>query len=302
MPKALINGVQLHYAQSGRGHDMVMVHGLGANLAFWNLRIVPPLTREFRVTTYDLRGHGRSDVPLSGYTSLEMARDLVGLLEHLDVAPAHLVGHSFGGGVALLAAILRPERVRSLVLVDAVVPGLQRATRRGAIRRWRALRRELEELDIELSPGAEDGGADLLEELSSPEWRASRSRARNGDFFLPFGLLNGAPRAAQQWRNLLRTTSARRDFLRDGDFGEARLGSVLQDVLAVYGELSRYRPTCQALCGSLPRCRARLVPGAGHFHPLLQPGLLVQEIRSFLTELDHHSTSSGAQDGNSARP
>ncbi|MFL5542204.1 MAG: alpha/beta fold hydrolase, partial [Longimicrobiaceae bacterium] len=123
MPRALVGGVHLHYAQTGRGPDLVMVHGLGANLAFWGLRIAPLLAREFRVTSYDLRGHGRSAAPPAGYTCADMAGDLLGLMEHLELAPAHLVGHSFGGGVALLAAALRPERVRTLVLADAIVPG-----------------------------------------------------------------------------------------------------------------------------------------------------------------------------------
>ncbi len=64
MPKAtLTSGLRLHYQQVGEGPDLVMVHGLTGNLAVWHLRIVPELADRYRVLTYDLRGHGHSDVP-----------------------------------------------------------------------------------------------------------------------------------------------------------------------------------------------------------------------------------------------
>ena len=63
MPKACVNGVSLHYQQSGQGPDLVLIHGLAANLAFWFLRIVPALNKRHRVTVYDMRGHGKSGTP-----------------------------------------------------------------------------------------------------------------------------------------------------------------------------------------------------------------------------------------------
>ena len=52
---------------------------MAANHAFWNLNLLLPLAREYRVTTYDLRGHGYSEMPPRGYTSADFAEDLVGL-------------------------------------------------------------------------------------------------------------------------------------------------------------------------------------------------------------------------------
>jgi pimeloyl-ACP methyl ester carboxylesterase len=124
MPVALVNGVRLNYVQLDDGgsdarEDLVMVHGLATNMAFWYFKYGVALTNRFRVTLYDLRGHGRSDMPQSGYTPEVLARDLVALLDHLGIDAAHFMAHSFGGVVALNFACERPHRVRSLVLADS---------------------------------------------------------------------------------------------------------------------------------------------------------------------------------------
>ena len=86
MPKAeLDNGIRLHYQQVGHGPDVVMVHGITGNLAVWHLHIVPALSDRFRLTTYDLRGHGHSDVAPTGYSPDDMAGDLLQLLDLLEI-------------------------------------------------------------------------------------------------------------------------------------------------------------------------------------------------------------------------
>jgi len=100
-----------------------MTHGLGGNLAGWHLTLVPELQQEYRLTTYDLRGHGRTDAPETGYTNRNMAEDLKGVMDALGIDRAHLVGHSWGGDISLQFALLYPDRVRSLVLVEAGLLG-----------------------------------------------------------------------------------------------------------------------------------------------------------------------------------
>ena len=125
MPKTRVNDVELHYQQMGDGEDVVMIHGLFASLAFWYLSVMPAFAGRHRVTAYDLRGHGYSEVSASRYTSADMAEDLDGLLDQLGIARAHVIGHSFGGAVALQYALLRPERALSLTLADVWIPSLQ---------------------------------------------------------------------------------------------------------------------------------------------------------------------------------
>ena len=123
MPKIRANGIDVHYWQSGRGPNVVMIHGLGGNLAGWHLTLVPELQKDFRVTTYDLRGHGRTDSPETGYTNRNMAEDLKGVMDSLGIDRAHLVGHSWGGDISLQFALLYPSRVRSMTLVEAGLLG-----------------------------------------------------------------------------------------------------------------------------------------------------------------------------------
>src|SRR5262245_15609485 len=101
MPKALTNGIQIHYQRKGHGPDVVLLHGITANLAMWFTKVFPELAKDYRVTAYDLRGHGRSDMPPSGYDSFTMAQDLLGLLNALGIENARFVGHSFGGAIAM---------------------------------------------------------------------------------------------------------------------------------------------------------------------------------------------------------
>jgi pimeloyl-ACP methyl ester carboxylesterase len=121
MPKKSANGVNLHYITVGMGPDVVMLHGFLGNLAVWHLYMTPILRREHRVTTYDLRGHGYSDVPPTGYTAADMAEDLRGFLDAMGIQRPILVGHSFGADIAMYFSLLYPERVAKLVALE---PGL----------------------------------------------------------------------------------------------------------------------------------------------------------------------------------
>src|SRR4029077_17261613 len=79
----------------------------------------------YRVTVYDLRGHGMSDLPPTNYSSQDMALDLKNLMTALEIQNAHLIGHSFGGAVAVHSALLYPELVNSVVISDTFFPGLK---------------------------------------------------------------------------------------------------------------------------------------------------------------------------------
>ena len=82
MAKTLLpSGIRLHSQQVGEGPDMVMVHGITGNLAVWHLHLAPALSDHFRVLTYDLRAHGYSDAPPTGYSLDAMTQDLLELLD-----------------------------------------------------------------------------------------------------------------------------------------------------------------------------------------------------------------------------
>ncbi len=99
---------------------MALVHGSWTDARTWD-HVLPALSAGFRVLTYDRRGHSRSERPATPGSLREDAADLAGLLESLGLAPAHVVGNSFGASVALRLAIDRPELVRSLIVHEPPV-------------------------------------------------------------------------------------------------------------------------------------------------------------------------------------
>jgi pimeloyl-ACP methyl ester carboxylesterase len=114
MPTQTFNGTALFYEDQGDGEPVVLVHGSWAEQTTWDL-VVPGLARTHRVIRYDRRGHGQSTAaaPEQGTVRDDVA-DLATLIEDLDLAPANVVGNSFGACISLRLAGERPELVRRL--------------------------------------------------------------------------------------------------------------------------------------------------------------------------------------------
>lgn len=122
-----INGVRLYYEEDGSGPAILCIHGTSSSAMVWRGPATDALARLGRVIVYDRRGCTRSERPEPYETSVgQHAGDATALIEALDAGPAVLVGRSYGGGVALGAALRRPDLVRALVLLepgDIVVDG-----------------------------------------------------------------------------------------------------------------------------------------------------------------------------------
>ncbi len=116
------DGTMIHFEERGEGDAIVFVYGIACSTNHWHHQ-VDFLKKEFRVITFDLRGHHQSSTPeLAENLSVEgCARDIVALLDHLNVPSAHLIGHSFGVPVSILTYSLVPARISSLVLVNGFI-------------------------------------------------------------------------------------------------------------------------------------------------------------------------------------
>jgi pimeloyl-ACP methyl ester carboxylesterase len=116
--------VKLYYSEEGKGPPLLLIHGFGASTFTWRF-VAPELARDYRVIAVDLKGFGQSDKPFDGrYSVYDQAELLAQLIEDKDLRDLTLVGHSFGGGVALLLALEADRRldgrVTRLVLLDSI--------------------------------------------------------------------------------------------------------------------------------------------------------------------------------------
>jgi len=118
MSFAQIGDVRLFFTDEGSADSvLLLVHGYTCDSHDWSWQI-PYFAAEHRVIAVDLRGHGRSSAPPHGYSAIDFAADLAGLLDTLEVSSVVAFGHSLGGVVISALAVERPELVTGLVCVD----------------------------------------------------------------------------------------------------------------------------------------------------------------------------------------
>ena len=111
-------GLRLHVRNwGGNGRQVVLLHGLASTCRIWDL-VAPVLAQDFAVIAVDQRGHGDSGKPGKGYDFATVASDIAALLSGRGIERPILVGHSWGGDVALELAVAHPGLTRGLVFVD----------------------------------------------------------------------------------------------------------------------------------------------------------------------------------------
>ncbi len=285
MPTATVNGVRLNYLQVEDGgpaarEDLVMVHGLATNLAFWYLPYAPEFARQFRVTLLDLRGHGRSQMTPQGYTPQNLGRDLGGLLDALGLQRVHLMAHSFGGVVALNFACAQPERVASLVLADTHIAAVRHVETRQEWEFGQRIQPMLERHGLDLDTRDPYFGYRLLTRVA--QWQV-RGFAVPGELLeLARPLMGRAgARTAQQWLHLMDATSAGAELMGDDGLTLDRLRALRFPILAMYGDHSQARLTGDELLGLWPHAEFRRVRDAGHFFPSSRADELISGCRRF---------------------
>jgi pimeloyl-ACP methyl ester carboxylesterase len=249
MVDVVANGARfnVHHLSDG-DPTVVFLHGLVVdNSSSWYYTVANPVAQRSEVVIYDLRGHGLSEKPVTGYTVEEQVDDLFAILDELGIdRPVHLVGNSFGGVLAVAAAVHRPERVAGLVLVEAHV----------AVDGWRQqMVGTLEFAGLFLDHD------DVHNWLDAVGGRKGKRLARNSD-------------------TLLHKTSLVEDLAASPAFTQAELAAIDCPVLIVCGEHSDVRDWAERLVYVLPRCELHLYEGCSHLVVLEAPadlrGLLLQ--------------------------
>jgi pimeloyl-ACP methyl ester carboxylesterase len=133
-PKTIqINGHTIFYTVKGEGKPLLLIHGYGAGIWVWEKQI-DVLSQSYRVYALDLIGHGYSDRPKISYapeTYIDFLRDF---MDGMGIEKAALIGNSMGGGIAWAMAILYPERVDRIILIDCVPPDVLRQVKNESLR------------------------------------------------------------------------------------------------------------------------------------------------------------------------
>ncbi|MGH3830835.1 MAG: alpha/beta fold hydrolase [Pseudonocardiaceae bacterium] len=224
---------------------VVFVHGLVIdNMSSFYYTLANPAARAGAdVILYDLRGHGATERPPTGYSVEASVADLIRLLDAMGVTrPVHLVGNSFGGMVALALAIAHPTRVASLLVIEAPIE-LPTMTEDWEEQTARVLAAE----SMELRRGLSD-------------WRAQYGRKLH--------------RVATSIDALVCDTTLVADLRAQRPLRRADLQSVICPVAAVYGDNSDIIHHGYTLMDLLPNCDLTVVPNCSHFLIVEAPGVL----------------------------
>jgi len=268
MPKVFANGINIHYLQSGRGPNVVLLHGLGGNLAIWFLKMVDTLRRDFCFTACDLRGHGKSDMPPTSYTTDNMAVDLRGVLDALGMEKVHLIGHSWGADIAMHFTILYPERVMKLVALEPNIAALIDWRKSKDWEGWAYWAMRLEEFGIHVP-------RDKWHDVDYMLRQTVKVPVRYGPF-------KGRPRRENSIIKLLDTTTIVKDYEKVAGMTLEKVEKLSRPMLALYGEKSHFLITYEYLRDHVPNCKAVLIQGGDHYGPMEKPELVIEHLRAFL--------------------
>ncbi len=261
---ALPDGRRLRYElrRQGGGPVVVFLNGLSQTTIAWGLQ-VKRLRGVRDVLLYDASGQGKSDPPPEGSRTADHGRDLLHLLDTLELDQVDLVGFSFGSRVALRVVLAAPERVRRLVLIGC-------AHRETALRRW-IVQGWLDALDA--------GGQDLLFQVVTPdvvgeEWLRENEQMRE-QMLRAFRRRNDP----ESMRRMLLDT-----LLPGGDFGE-ELKSVRAAALVIRGVDDPLVPRFlnDELVDLLPDTHFLEVERCGHTVAVERPSWLAERMREHLT-------------------
>lgn len=246
------NGVRFHVQRlvppegvRPSGKTVVLIHGLIMDdLSSYYFTLANPLSAAGHdVIMYDLRGHGHSDRPQTGYSVHDGVADLDAILTALDIQrPVHLVGNSYGGAVALGMALKRPERVMDLTLIEGLYAddgfGVEMAETLGIVskcvyeEKWRA-------------------------------WVAERGRK--------------TVKVAHRGVSLIENTTIQQDLLATAPLPVESLRTLSVPILAVYGGESEVLVRARKLVSHAPNARLIVLPELDH-RVLLNAGPYLCEV------------------------
>lgn len=253
MPQTTRDDVSLHYTVDGDGQPVLLIHGHTLDLSVMNGLVPPLVSAGFTVVRFDLRGHGRSSRPDSGYHVSHHAADVAAVMDAAGAERAALVGYSIGGGIALETALTMSDRVTSLAMLSPVLPD-----RPYEAEFFDSLRK------VARTARSEGMRAAMLGPwLDSPLWASSLTdpgvRQELGSIVAHFP---GAEYLATE-----------RDRVERGWIMPDRLAEIAKPTMVAVGELELpgFRAYAEEIAAGIPDARLEILDGLGHLHLLQDP-------------------------------
>lgn len=266
MPYLQHDGQRLYYEDAGQGSPVLLVHGLGSSSRDWEYQM-PELQARHRVIALDVRGHGQSDKPRQRYSIAGFAADVAALIDHLQLAPVHLVGISMGGMIGFQLATERPQLLKSLTIVNSAPEVKPRSVReylevarRLLLAHVLGLNTVGKALGKLLFPKPEQ--ADLRRKIEQ-RWPQNDKRAYLSSLHAIIG-----------WGV------------------QERLGRITCPTLVISADRD-YTPVAlkQAYVERLPNARLVVIEDSRHATPLDQPQIFNRTLLEFLAQIDHSTQS-----------
>lgn len=267
MPIASVNGVRLYYERTGSGEvPVVLVHGSWGSHHQWN-EVVFGLAPSFRVLSYDRRGHSASEAPEGQGSVRDDVVDLATLMESLELAPAYVVGNSFGAAITLRLACERPDLVRGLSVHEPPLFSLLAG-------------------DSSQAPILADMGGligTLIERIAAGDHSGA------AEAFMSMALAPGEwAKLPQEFQQLAAENAP--TFLDEvGDpealeFDLERLEKYASPALLTIGEQSppQYGPVLDRLGGAMPHAQRTTFENAGHLPHVTCPAAFVETTAAFV--------------------
>jgi pimeloyl-ACP methyl ester carboxylesterase len=276
---ARVNGIRMAYRMQGAGPPLVLVMGYRLSSVAWPTSFVEALADQYTVVTPDNRGTGLSDKPVDGYAIANMARDIHGLLDELEIPNVHMLGYSMGGAIAQEFVRQFPDRIRHLVLCATMCGGV-RATYAKA-----SVTRVMREIDG-LSP----------EQIARRIWQVT---------YAPAYLRRHQELAEDQTQREVSVPtplhSADLQFQAFAEFdGSKALADIACPTLVLTGDLDELIPPQNSamMASMIPNARLVIVPGGGHRVLWETPDECTDVITEFIrSPLNHPAAPVSAEAG-----
>jgi len=254
----LRTGVRLHYVEQGnaKGPTVILLHGYSDSWVSWG-QVLPLIDKKYHVYVPDLRGHGESDRPASGYSFPDFAGDIIAFMDAKGIKKATIVGHSMGSFVAQHVATMAPERVEKLVLVGSA-PAVSNG--------------EVSQLQIEVNALTDPVPVKFV-----TEFQKSVVTRPIPDEFMDRVVQESMKLPARVWRDTMAGMLAKNSTV--------RLSKIKAPTLIIWGDRETVFPKRadqELLRNGIPNARLKVYEGTGHCPNWEEPVRFVKDLLGFV--------------------